>query len=69
MVDYALISRLFDPVSGNVFITLGGINSFGSQAAGEFVTNPHYWIELAANAPANWQKKTFKSFWRRQLWA
>ena len=59
-VDYALISRLFDPASGNVFITLAGINSFGSQAAGEFVTNPRYWKNLAENAPAGWQKKNLQ---------
>ena len=59
-VDYAIISRLFDPNSGNVFITLGGINSFGSQVAGEFVTEPRYWKDIAQHAPAGWQKKNLQ---------
>jgi hypothetical protein len=55
-MDYAIISRLFDPASGNVFITMAGINSFGTQAAGEFLSNPRYWKELVQTAPAGWQK-------------
>lgn len=54
--DYAIISRLFDPASGNVFITMAGINSFGTQAAGEFLSKPRYWKELVQTAPTGWQK-------------
>jgi hypothetical protein len=59
-VDYAIISRVFDPLTGNVFLALAGITGFGSQAAAEFLTNPLYWREFARSAPRGWQKKNLQ---------
>jgi hypothetical protein len=59
-VDYALVSRLFDHASGNVFITVAGINTFGSRAAAEFLTEPRFLRDLALRAPAGWQKKNLQ---------
>ncbi len=58
--DYALISRLFDPQDGHILITAAGIGSFGTEAAAEFLTNPHEMDEIARTAPAGWQKKNLQ---------
>jgi hypothetical protein len=46
--DYALISRIRDAGTGHVVIVIGGLYTFGTQAAGEFLTNPDLMRELAA---------------------
>lgn len=58
--DYALVTRMSDPVSKVVFISLAGLNQFGTEAAAEFVTNPRYWDELARRAPLGWQGKNLQ---------
>ena len=59
-IDYAVITRLFDRTSGNVFITAAGINTFGTRAAGEFLTDPRYWEALVQSAPTGWQRKNLQ---------
>ncbi len=55
-IDYAVVSRVFDRSTGNVLLTLAGINTFGTRAAGEFVSNPIYWGEISRRAPSSWEK-------------
>jgi hypothetical protein len=38
--DYAIVSRIFDSKTGNTLISCAGITQYGSQAAGEFLTDP-----------------------------
>ena len=38
--DYALISRIRDAGTGHVVVVIGGCYTYGTQAAGEFLTNP-----------------------------
>ncbi len=59
-VDYAIVSRVWDPTSGSVFITAAGLNVFGTQAAGEFLTRPQYWKDLARHLPAGWSTKNLQ---------
>jgi hypothetical protein len=54
--DYAIITRTFDPVTGEPFVSLAGLHSFGNQIAGEFVSQESSWNEVAARAPAGWEK-------------
>lgn len=58
--DYALISRIFDSHDGHVLIMAGGIGSFGTQAAAEFLTNPKEMAEFARKAPPGWQQKNLQ---------
>lgn len=44
--DYALITRVQDPLTGNVTINIGGIGLHGTQAAGDFVTSAVYFSSL-----------------------
>lgn len=54
--DYAIITRTFDPVTREPFVSLAGLHSFGNQIAGEFVGQESSWNEVARRAPAGWQK-------------
>lgn len=54
--DFAIITRTFDPVTREPFISLAGLHSFGNQIAGEFVVQDASWNELARRAPAGWEK-------------
>jgi len=39
MQDYALISRITDSETGHVVVVIGGLYTYGTQAAGEFLTD------------------------------
>jgi hypothetical protein len=54
--DYAIITRTFDPVTREPFVSLAGLHSFGNQIAGEFVVQDSSWNELARRAPKGWEK-------------
>jgi len=56
-VDFAIISRTFDPSTGRVMLSLAGVNGFGTQVAAEFLTVPDYWEEFTRKAPANWHRR------------
>ena len=58
--DYAVISRLMHPRTGTMVITVGGLWGFGTEAAGEFVTNPVYLEQAMAHAPANWETQNLQ---------
>lgn len=45
--DYALISRVRDPETGQVTVIVGGLYSYGTQAAGEFISSPAEMQQLA----------------------
>ncbi len=38
--DFALISRIRDSETGHVVVVIGGLYTYGTEAAGEFLTNP-----------------------------
>lgn len=54
--DYAIITRTFDPVTREPFVSLAGLHSFGNQIAAEFVAQEATWNEVARRAPSGWQK-------------
>lgn len=58
--DYALITRILDPARKRVVISAGGLNQFGTQAAGEFLVDGAAWKEFARTAPKGWEKKNIQ---------
>ena len=58
--DYAVISRLTDPSTGRVAITVSGLAKFGTEAAGEFLTSPAALSDGLKQAPAGWQRKNMQ---------
>jgi hypothetical protein len=58
--DYAIVSRVVDPKTRNVVVTIAGLYHPGTQAAGEFVTNPRLIADFAKQAPKDWSKKNLQ---------
>ncbi len=54
--DYAIISRVVDPTTGRMVVTASGLAKFGTEAAGEFLTNPAYMQEISRWAPGDWER-------------
>jgi hypothetical protein len=58
--DYAIVSRVVNPITEQTVVTIAGLTGFGTQAAGEFLTNEAYLAEALKQAPRNWQKKNMQ---------
>jgi hypothetical protein len=50
--DFALISRIRDSETGHVVVVIGGLYTYGTEAAGEFLTNPDLMQVIATQARA-----------------
>lgn len=55
-VDYAIVARIHDEVTGEPVIILAGILSPGTEAAGEVASNPEYLNAMLKKAPTNWDQ-------------
>ena len=53
--DYAIVTRVLNSPSGQSLICAAGLNYLGTQAAGEFITNPRSVQSLIQHAPRNWE--------------
>jgi hypothetical protein len=58
--DYALISRVVDPTTGQLVVTVAGIMAYGTRAAGEFLTDPEYMEQAVKLAPGDWSRKNIQ---------
>jgi hypothetical protein len=58
--DYALISRVLEPITERIVVVAGGLTGYGTIAAGEFFTNPVYMEAFAKQAPRNWEHKNIQ---------
>ena len=43
-----------------MILMVGGIAQYGTESAGEFVTNPSYFSEALKDAPADWRNKNMQ---------
>jgi hypothetical protein len=59
-IDYAVVSRVVNPVTEQTVVIAAGITHFGTQAAGEFLTNPRYFGEALRDAPRDWPRKNMQ---------
>ena len=55
--DYAIISRVANPRTGSITVTVAGLWGYGTLAAGRFLTDPRYLEEVAKQAPSGWSKR------------
>ena len=55
--DFALVSRVLDPVTERMVVLAAGLTGYGTLAAGEFLSNPAYMETIAARAPGRWARK------------
>ena len=58
--DYAIISRVVDPTTGRMVVTASGLAKFGTEAAGEFLTNPVYMEQISRQAPKGWERRNMQ---------
>jgi hypothetical protein len=58
--DFALVTRTFDPTRKRVVISAGGLNQFGTEAAGEFLVDPAAMKEFSRTAPKGWESKNIQ---------
>jgi len=55
--DYAIVTRVTDPSTENTVISAAGIETSGTLAASEFVTEAEYLSAALRAAPADWRRK------------
>lgn len=58
--DYVLISRTFYSESGQCLITVAGLTQYGTQSAGEIVTQPALLEAALAQAGEDWEKRNLQ---------
>ncbi len=58
--DYAVVSRVWNPATGQVMVSVAGLLPFGTGAAGEFLSEPRYLEAAVAKAPKSWQNKNIQ---------
>lgn len=51
--DFALISRIRDSETGHVVVVIGGLYTYGTETAGEFLTDPKLMEAIATQVGAN----------------
>jgi hypothetical protein len=55
--DYAIVTRVFDPATEKTVISTAGIETYGTLAASEFLTQSDYLGVALRAAPADWRRK------------
>ena len=55
--DYAIVTRVFDPATEKTVISAAGIETSGTLAASEFITEPEYLGEALQAASRDWRHK------------
>ena len=58
--DYAIVSRILDSKTGRSLIIIAGLTHRGTQAAGDFITNPDLVAEFIKQAPKDWSRKNLQ---------
>jgi hypothetical protein len=53
--DYAIVARVFSPLTGQPAVVIAGVGPYGTTAASEFATNPAYFQQFVAQAPKGWR--------------
>jgi hypothetical protein len=66
-VDYALVSRVFDPTTGNMIVVAAGVLHYGTFAAAEFLTGERWFSQAVRAAPARWQRKNLQFVLRTKV--
>ncbi len=65
--DYAIVSRVLDPMTGKMVVSAAGITQYGTAAAGEFLTKPKYLEAALRQAPRDWTRKNIQVVLRTRV--
>lgn len=55
--DYAIVTRVFEPTTEKTVVSVAGIETYGTLAASEFVTEAPYLAAALGTAPPDWRQK------------
>jgi hypothetical protein len=66
-VDYALISRAFDPETHSMLILISGCTQYGTEGAARLATDPDLMSAALHNAPKGWEDKNLQLVLRVQM--
>ncbi len=58
--DYAIISRVVDRRTDKLVVIAAGITHFGTEGAGEFLSDPAYFAEAVPRLPPDWQGRSLQ---------
>jgi hypothetical protein len=58
--DFAIVGRLLDSKTGQFTIIAAGLTGSGTEAAGEFASNPEILEKALRDAPSDWQTKSLE---------
>jgi hypothetical protein len=58
--DYALISRVLDPTTGQWWVGIGGLTGLGTLAASQVVIDPKAMATVAPHLPKEWERKNLQ---------
>lgn len=58
--DYGVITRVWDPTTERLIIVASGIASYGTIAAGEFLTNSRYLEMIDKRTPSGWERRNLQ---------
>jgi len=65
--DFAIVSRVFNQRTGKMLVTVGGLYGFGTQAAGQFLTDPRHLKKFTANLKSGWESKNLQLVIRTEV--
>jgi len=58
--DYSIITRVFDPDTGQMLVEIAGISHYGTEGAAEVLTNPALLAQALQKTPPGWEKKNLQ---------
>ncbi len=58
--DYAIVSRVVDRSTDKLVVIAAGITHFGTEGAGEFLSDPACFAEALPRLPPDWQRKNLQ---------
>jgi hypothetical protein len=58
--DYAIITRLLHPDTGELLVSMAGITQYGSEAASDLVTDAGRLQQVLESLPEGWEKKNMQ---------
>jgi hypothetical protein len=66
-VDYIVLTRVFESKTGKMVVLAAGLSHFGTQVAGEILTNPVYLSAALRKAPHDWEKRNMQLLFRVEV--
>jgi hypothetical protein len=66
-VDYIVITRVFESRTGKMVVLAAGLSHYGTQAAGEILTNPAHLSKALHDAPHDWDTRNMQLLFRVEV--